>query len=456
MPVLTVAALRKYVAGSDRREIRDTLAPSLYLIIQPKPKATRSWAMRFRRPDGRPAKLTLGRVDLTERETEDEPTLGGALTLRQARELANRIDRERARGIDVIERVKADKARAASASAVRSASGFGRAARDFFADYKTQRLTRVRRWSENARTLGLDYPADADPAKTEPDIIPGGLAATWADRPVAEIDGHDIHATVDDARRNGIPGLPRKPGVSETRGRRMHSALSNLFRYLLQHRKVALNPAAGVWRPGPPPARERVLTEAEIKALWRASETLRAPYGAAVRLLLLTGARLDEVSGMRRDELSNDNSSWTIPGSRTKNHRALTLPLPPLARAVIAATSPLDGSPFVFATLPNRAVTSWSRAKAELDAASGVTGWRLHDLRRTAATGMAEIGIAPHIIEAVLNHVSGHKGGVAGIYNRARYAPEMKAALERWAAHIERLVAERPAKKVVPIRGGGS
>jgi integrase len=446
MTKLTAVALQKYNATDKRREIRDALAPSLYLVIQPKPKGTKSWAMRFRRPDGKPAKLTLGRVDLTDNETGDTPVLGGALTLRQARELANRIDRERARGVDVVEARKAEKSRHAAAAIERAASAFGPAVQKFFADYKTKRLTRVRRWWENARTLGLSYPAGADPAKVLPEIIPGGLAAIWADRSVAEIDGHDIYAVVDDARKNGIPGLPRSvPGVSEARGRRMHAALSILFRYLLQHRKVALNPASGVWHPGAPPSRERVLTEEEIKALWRAAEKLRAPYGAAVRLLLLTGARLNEVTGMRRDELSSDNSLWTIPATRTKNHRPHPVPLPPLARNAIAE----GDSVFLFGG--DRPVTSWSRAKAELDAASGVKNWRLHDLRCTAATGMAELGIAPHIIEAVLNHVSGHKGGVAGIYNRAQYAEEKRAALERWAAHVEGLVAGRRAT-VTPLR----
>lgn len=448
MPKLTTVGLQKYVASDKRREIRDTQAPGLYLIIQPKPKGSKSWALRFRRPDGKPAKLTLGRVDLSDDETSDEPQLGGALTLRQARELANRIDRERARGIDVVEARKAEKSRRATATAERAASSFGVAVREFFADHKTKQLTRPRRWRGDARLLGLDYPPDADPAKVDPEMISGGLAATWAERPVFEIDGHDIHAVVDDARRNGIPGLKRSNlGNSEARGRKMHAALSVVFRYLLQHRKVALNPAAGVWHPGAPPARERVLTEEEIKPLWRAAEKLRAPYGTAARLLLLTGARLNEVTGMRRDELSDDNSVWTIPSTRTKNHRSHVVPLPPLARGIV----PVGDGDFLFGG--DRPATSWSRAKAELDAASGVKNWRLHDLRRTAATGMAELGIAPHIVEAVLNHVSGARGGVAGIYNRAIYAEEKKAALERWAAHIEGLASGKPAN-VTPLRRG--
>jgi hypothetical protein len=181
MPKLTTAALQKYNATDKRREIRDTLAPGLYLVVQPKPKGTKSWALRFRRPDGKPAKLTLGRADLSDVEPTEEPQVGGALTLRQARELANRIDRERARGVDVVEARKADKLRARTAATERAAASFGAATVEFFADHKTRRLTRVRRWAENARTLGLDYPAGSDPEKVEPEIISGGLAATWAE-----------------------------------------------------------------------------------------------------------------------------------------------------------------------------------------------------------------------------------------------------------------------------------
>jgi hypothetical protein len=103
VPKLTVPTIKTYKPGAARREIRDTLAPGLHLVIQPKPTGTRSWALRFRRPDGRPAKLTLGRVDLSEKETPDAPVVGGVLTLRQARELANQIDRQRALGLDVVE-----------------------------------------------------------------------------------------------------------------------------------------------------------------------------------------------------------------------------------------------------------------------------------------------------------------------------------------------------------------
>jgi len=157
---------------------------------------------------------------------------------------------------------------------------------------------------------------------------------------------------------------------------------------------------------------------------------------------------------MTRGELSDDGATWTIPSSRTKNKRAHVVPLPPLARAIIAGVKPIaSAAGYVFTTNGRSAISGWSAIKKVLDAAMGATSpWRLHDLRRTAATGMAEIGIPPHIVEAALNHVSGAKAGVAGTYNRAAYAPEKRAALERWAERIERLVSREPASKVVSLR----
>ena len=428
MPALTVAAVRKTAAQIHRQEIRDTLAPGLYLVVQPKPSGAKSWALRFRRPDGRPAKLTLGPVDLGEKETADAPVLGAALTLRQARELANQIDRARVRGVDVIAERKQS-----------AGTEFGDAVRQFFADYKTKRHTRPRRWRDDARLLGLRWPAGADPATHTPEVIKGGLAATWASKPVATIDGAAIHSVVEAARREGIPGLARRNGsASEARGRKMHAALSILFRWLLQRRLVTSNPTVGVWHPGAPPARDRVLSADELRAFWRACDQARAPYGPLLQVLLLTGCRLNEVVGMQRSELTD--GVWTIPGTRTKNARPHTLPLPPLAQTIIAAAPAVEGG-LVF-SFSNRRLTGFSRVKAQLDQRMGaVLPWRLHDLRRTCASGMQRLGVRAEVVERCLNHVSGSYRGVAGIYQRDPMHDEMRKAFARWAAHVRKVVA---------------
>jgi hypothetical protein len=180
-----------------------------------------------------------------------------------------------------------------------------------------------------------------------------------------------------------------------------------------------------------------VLSTDEIRRLWHACDGLPKPYAAAMRLLVLTGTRLNEVSRLRRDELNLDGASWTLPGTRTKNHRAHTTPLSPLAREVIASVPPVEGSAHVLAmTGAARGLSGWSVVKRKLDKALAIPPWILHDLRRTTVTGMAELGVAPHVIELCVNHVSGFKNGIAGVYNKSELLPERRQALERWARFV--------------------
>jgi integrase len=460
VPVLTVLSVAKYRAQARRREIPDARAPGLYLVIQPKPSSAKSWALRFRRPDGRPAKLTLGLVDLSDKETSDEPVMGGALTLRAARQLANMIDRERARGLDVVEERKAARLRQRAAAQDRAANTFGAVTREFFVEYRTKHKQRPRCWRADALALGLRYPLGSDPATTEPEVIKGGLVANWDAKPVAEIDANDVHVIVSAARKRGVPGLGRRNnGASETRGRRMHAALSVLFKWLVRQRKIASNPCADVDRPSAPPDRERVLNEAEVVAFWHACDQLGSPFGPLFKVLLLTGARLREVANMTRDEIGADGV-WTIPGPRTKNHKPLSLPLPPLPQQIIAGVTAIESeASFVFTTNGRKPVSGFSKAKRQLDAAmaksagGAVPGFRLHDLRRTTATGMAKLRVALPVIEKVLNHVSGSFGGIVGVYQKHEFAAEKAEALSRWAMHVEGLVGHHPAK-IVPIRRG--
>jgi len=226
--------------------------------------------MRFRRPGGRTAKLTLGPVDLSNKEASDEPVVGGPLTLRQARQLAVKIDRERARGIDVVEEMKATKLRKRAEVKERAENTFGVAVREFFADHKTKWHTRPRRWRGEAAMLGLRWSRDADPAATAPQVIKGGLADIWGDKPLASLDGHDIHSVVDEARKLGIRGLgKRNNGVSESRGRKMHAALNIFFRWAVRQRRVTANACSGVWHPGAPRPRPRIIRPRDTRLLAR-------------------------------------------------------------------------------------------------------------------------------------------------------------------------------------------
>jgi integrase len=467
---LTAAAIKKYVPLSKRRRIRDLGSQSLYLIIEP--SGFKSFEMRFRRPDGRPGKIRLGKYDPTDREIDGDPVVGQQLTLHAARTLASKLHRERKLGRDVIGDHKAIRQRQRAEIEQRVATNLGSCLREFFVEHKVRkRGTRPRRWRETARLLGLDYPLGGDPGSYEPQLVKGGLAEVWRDRPVREIDHELIFTTVRDAGRHGIPGLERRNrGNSDARKRALHSALSVFFAWLKRERKITSNPCADLERPGPPADRDRVLKDHEIRWFWRAGGQVGEPFGTIFKMLLLSGARLNEAAGMKWSELSEDGATWNLPASRTKNARAHVLPLPPLLRELIGAVKRKAGVDLIFTTTGASAPSGWSRAKkrldeamlaiarAELGAEVTLDSWRLHDLRRSFATGMADIGIAPHIIEACLNHVSGHKGGVAGIYNRAAYAAEKKAALKRWAAHVEALVNGTTDNVVAlqPRQGGGA
>jgi integrase len=310
----------------------------------------------------------------------------------------------------------------------------------------------------------LIYPVNGgDPVESK-----DGLAQRWRDKPVSEIDAHHIYQAIDEARRRGIPGIkPRTKGLSDPRGRSMARALSVFFGWCLIHRRIAADPTVGMYCPEPPASRERVLSADEVRWFWHGSDEVGALFGPLCKGLLLTAVRREEGRRMNRDEISDDGAVWSIPGNRTKNGRPHTVPLSPLARAIIAAVPRVEGERgFVFTLNGRTPLAGIAKCKKRLDAAMlaaarkergknfEIEPWRLHDLRRTCATGMADLGIEPHIIEAVLNHVSGFRAGVAGIYNVARYDKEKRAALERWAVHVHGLVSGKPAKIITLPKGG--
>jgi integrase len=229
------------------------------------------------------------------------------------------------------------------------------------------------------------------------------------------------------------------------------SALNALYVWALANGLVQTNPVVGTARPKTPPARDRVLSDHELAAVWRA--TGDDAFGRVVKLLMLLGQRRTEVGGMAWSELDLEQGTWTIPARRSKNHRAHTLPLSSLALRIIRSVSRLVGRDTLFGDRADSGLTGWARPKAALDARLGdkVKPWTLHDLRRSCATHMADLGVQPHIIEQLLNHHSGHKAGPAGIYNRSSYEREVKAALALWSDHVRTLV-EGGERKVVPMR----
>lgn len=209
---------------------------------------------------------------------------------------------------------------------------------------------------------------------------------------------------------------------------------------------VSGNPAAGIKPVSAATSRERVLSETELREVWRAC--LDDDYGRIVKLLILTGQRKTEIGGLMWTEINRAQCQIELPGARTKNKRFHIVPLS--KEAVVLLPSPREGREHVFGRSASEGFSGWSKAKRELDAriaaarkAAGIRqtipAWTIHDLRRTFVTHVLDKGLAqPHVVEACVNHVSGHKAGVAGVYNRAAYAPEKRVAMEGWC----RLIAE--------------
>jgi integrase len=423
---------RDEVGEPTRTELPDRGCKGLYLVIQP--GGAKSWAVRYRYK-GKPRKLTLGPVLVLERgeaEPAHDPTVDGSLTLAAARILASDALRKVGQGTDPAEQKQRQKADTEAVQA--------KLAGDTVENLKIQFIERYAK-RQNRSWKQTEW------------IFDKLVLPAWRGRTVHDVTKRDVIDLVE--------------GIEQDRpilANRVLAAVRKWFNWLAARDVINASPCAGVVPPAKEKARDRRFTDAEIKALWPAcgrSEPdgeggIGEPFGSFVRLLLLTGQRRSEVAGMRWSELDLEKCSWTLSAARTKNKRAHAVPLSSQAAAIIRGVKRIAGSDHVFTTTGLSGLGGFSRAKERLDyRMKAANPWTFHDLRRTCATGMADIGIPPHIVEAVLNHASGHKAGVAGIYNRAAYAVEKADALQRWADHVEQLVTGKPAK-VVPIRRGAA
>jgi integrase len=240
---------------------------------------------------------------------------------------------------------------------------------------------------------------------------------------------------------------------------RCRATLSALFTWVMKEGICEANPtiATNTHSEGKP--RERVLSADELAEIWKALPM--NDYGRIVKLLMITGQRREEIAARRWSEIDFDKGLITLPPARTKNKREHCIPLSDFAMEVLAGCSRRDGRDFVFGG-GKGGFQGWRKSKKTLDATiiearvkrrgeklAPFSAWRLHDLRRTCATMMAQtLGVLPHVIEATLNHISGHKAGVAGIYNRANYEREVRAALLLWADYVRSIVGD--ADRTVP------
>jgi integrase len=264
------------------------------------------------------------------------------------------------------------------------------------------------------------------------------LRVHWA--PLHEVAVHSVTRSMVAARLAEIA-----TGNGLYAANRARAALSAFYSWAIGEGLANDNPVVGTNKPVDEISRDRVLNPDELRLAWRLAGA--GDFGAIVRLLTLTGQRREEVGGMLWSELDLDAALWTIGKDRTKNGIQHDVPLSPPAVAILRDVPRRDDRDFVFGS-SNGPFQGWSNAKAALDArmaaalkaergdGAKLSPWRLHDIRRTVATRLGDQGALPHVVEAILNHISGHRAGVAGVYNRAIYTAEKREALNRWGALV--------------------
>jgi integrase len=420
---LTALKVEQMRPRSIRTEIPDGGCAGLYLVLQPSGK--RSWAVRYRRrADGQPRKITLH----------------GSLPLAAARAKASEYMEKMAKGEDPAAALQIEK-QAARATAGVEDDTFGSVARKFI--HRGQKQNRT--WQETARLLGLKPDPNDDKHLLS---IKYGLVDRWGKRKFSEIQKRDILDELDAI-------VDRGGGVTSNR---TLAAIRRLCNWALERDMLSVSPCAGVVPQVEETRRDRKLTDDEIRWLWVACDEIGQPFGHAVKLLLLTGQRRGEVGEMTDREIDRDNRMWTIPRERAKNDETHEVPLSDATFAVIDSVKRIEGKAgYLFTTTGVSPVSGWSKVKAQIDgfmteAASKqgkeLSPWRLHDLRRTAASGMQRIGVQLPVIEKCLNHLSGSFAGIVGVYQTHEFAAEKRAALDAWAREIERIVTGKTASVI--------
>jgi integrase len=262
-------------------------------------------------------------------------------------------------------------------------------------------------------------------------------------RPVDRIDRRLLAFHLSALAENSGPGAAN----------RCRASLSAFFTWAAREGLVEGNPVAFTNKAVENGARKHVITDADLATIWRAAAAHGGDYGAIIQLLLLTGCRRDEIGSLRWSEADFDEATIVLSPERTKSRREFVVPLSMAAVAILKGHPRHEGRDIVFGR-GGKGFRDWSGSKAELDARlKDVDAWVLHDFRRSLSTAMHErFEVLPHVCEALLGHVSGHQGGVAGTYNKAAYLPQRRRALERWADHLAGLVGKRRPTKVVKLR----
>jgi integrase len=379
MAGLTVKSVETARAASERREIADAYMRGLYLVVQP--TGSKSWAVRYRHA-GKSHKGTLGPYP--------------AFDLKQARDAAAKVLRAVAEGRDPRQRQAGSVEDAVAQFLQRHCKSY-----------------RPKSRSEAERLLRL-YVVDK-----------------WGRRKLDEITRADVRAMLD--------GIDAPVAANRT-----HSVVRKFFNWAVENDLIAASPVAGVRTPHEEKSRDRVLTDNELRAVWNAADKAGV-FGSILKLLILTGQRRSEMTEMEWAELDLEAGLWTLPRERVKNDRRHEVPLSRQAVTIIKELPRIGdgkaaaGARYVF-SLNGRTPFNGFKTKERFDAVVNIAPWTIHDLRRTAASGMARLGVSLVVIEKVLNHVSGSLAGIVGVYQRHEFAEEKRATLQQWADHVERVV----------------
>jgi integrase len=399
---------------SKRIERPDPGLQGLYLVTQP--SGAKSWALRYRFAD-KPAKLTLGRW----------PAMG----LAEARAAAS----EAIAKVEMGKNPSAEK-KATKAARIEAQLSDRDKIKTLIAQFDKRHLAGLKSGRVVRRELDRH------------------VVSEWGERDITEITKRDVIDLLDAIADSG----------RVVTANRVRAYLNKFLNWAVERDIIALSPAIGVRPVAKEASRDRVLTDDEICWFWRACEAEGFPWGPLGQVLLLTGQRLNEAAQMTDDEIRG--GIWHLSADRTKNGRPHDVPLSEAVQAVLGAVERIEGRPgYIFTTTGATAVSGFYKGRAHLAEAMeriaaeergepvAIPRWTFHDLRRTAATGMARLGIPVRVTEAVLNHVSGTGGGIVAVYQRHDYADEKRAALEAWGRFVIGLV---DGTEATVVRLGGA
>lgn len=373
--------------AADRREYHDTIAPGLVLRVTP--AGARTWAIRYRHR-GWLRRLTIGSAD--------------AISLAEARDRARDVLTEASRGADPAQ-AKQD----------------GRKA-ETFGDLATTYI------DKHARPRKRSWKADDN-------LLRNKVLPKWRHRAIADITRQDVIRMVEGVAEAGAPVVAN----------RVAALLSKVFAFALDRDLVTASPAVRIPRPGVEQARDRVLSESELRDLWHAFDALEPSMAAFYKLRLVTAQRGGEVASMRWQDLDLAGKWWTIPSTGSKNKLAHRVPLSRMALDILRTVQPDDAKPYDFVLAGARG----KRQQAEAAATFPVKNFRGHDLRRTAASLMVGAGVQRLVVGKVLNHV---ERSVTAVYDRHGYDEEKRAALDGWARTLTAIVTPTKPGKIVRFR----